>query len=152
MDKLKLKVPPVAVFVVLVSLVFLLKHTGIAFIVPMNDHFTPTVLIAVGCVFGILGVWEFRKQNTTVNPHTPNKASSLVTSGIYRVSRNPMYFGLLLILIAVILRLENVLGFIAIPLFILYMNHFQIKPEEQIVESIFNDEYREYKNKVRRWI
>ncbi|WP_158968551.1 isoprenylcysteine carboxylmethyltransferase family protein [Paraglaciecola sp. L3A3] len=152
MDKLKLKVPPVLVLLVLILLVYFLKRSGLVFIVSMNTVYSPYILTMIGCVIAVLGVWEFRKKKTSVNPHNPNKASRLVTGGIYRITRNPMYLGMLLVLIGVILRFENILGFVTIPIYILYMNQFQIKPEEQIIETKFAAEYIAYKNKVRRWL
>ena len=100
----------------------------------------------------LAGIWEFRKAKTTINPTSPEKASYLVSGGIYRVTRNPMYLGMQFILIATIFKFGNYYGFIALPLFILYITQFQIKPEERIIEKIFGEEYCQYKKKVRRWL
>jgi len=107
-------------------------------------------LLGVGVI--VSGVLGFRKQDTTVNPTTPEQASQLVTRGIYRYSRNPMYLGMLLFLMAFAVYLFTLTGWLWVPVFVLYMNKFQIQPEERILERIFGQEYVEYRNKVRRWI
>jgi protein-S-isoprenylcysteine O-methyltransferase Ste14 len=89
---------------------------------------------------------------TTINPMSPNKTSALVTGGIYRLSRNPMYVGLFLFLMAWAIQLSMLWPFIGPVLFVIYINRFQITPEERVMESKFGDEYSVYKNKVRRWL
>jgi protein-S-isoprenylcysteine O-methyltransferase Ste14 len=107
---------------------------------------------ASGMLVAFAGIWEFRKAKTTIDPTKPEKASYLVSGGIYRVTRNPMYLGMQLIIIAAIFKFGNYYGFIALPFFILYITQFQIKPEERIIEIIFGEEYVLYKKKVRRWL
>jgi len=107
---------------------------------------------ATGVLVSLSGIWEFRKAKTTIDPTTPEKASHLVSGGVYRVTRNPMYLGMLFIILAAIFKFGNYYGFIALPFFILYITQFQIKPEERIIEGIFGDEYVHYKSKVRRWL
>jgi protein-S-isoprenylcysteine O-methyltransferase Ste14 len=81
----------------------------------------------------------------------PDAASSLVVSGIYRYTRNPMYAGFLLILLGWAAFLSNILALIVLPAFVLYMNRFQILPEERVLTTLFADEYTEYLARVRRW-
>jgi protein-S-isoprenylcysteine O-methyltransferase Ste14 len=107
---------------------------------------------ASGMLVAFAGIWKFRKAKTTIDPTKPEKASYLVSGGIYRVTRNPMYLGMQLIIIAAIFKFGNYYGFIALPFFILYITQFQIKPEERIIERIFGEEYVLYKKKVRRWL
>jgi protein-S-isoprenylcysteine O-methyltransferase Ste14 len=109
-------------------------------------------LALAGVSIAILGVLSFRRAGTTVNPMQPEKASSLVTSGIYRVTRNPMYLGLLLGLIAWAVFLSNVLAFLFLPAFILYLNRFQIGPEEAALTRLFGQEFVHYQSHVRRWL
>ena len=97
-------------------------------------------------------VLSFRRAHTTVNPMQPSSASSLVTSGIYRYTRNPMYLGMLFVLVGWALYLANVLVFLFLPAFILYMNRFQIEPEERAMTALFGQEFLEYASRVRRWI
>lgn len=102
--------------------------------------------------FAGLALAVFRQAGTTINPMSPDKSSYLVTSGIYRLSRNPMYVGLLLLLAAWGVYLANVVSFLGLPAFALYMNHFQIVPEEQVLQTKFADEFVAYKQRVRRWL
>jgi len=97
-------------------------------------------------------VVSFRKAKTSVNPITPDACSSLVVSGIYKKTRNPMYVGFLFFLIGWGLFLSNLFSLVLPAGFFLYMNRFQIQAEEQALESFFGAEYMAYKNRVRRWL
>ena len=109
-------------------------------------------LAACGLAAGALGVARFRRAGTSFDPLTPAKATTLVTSGIYRRTRNPMYLGLALLLVAWGVWLSTLPGLMVVPLFVLYMNRFQIGPEERALESIFGAEYDAYRRRVRRWL
>ena len=87
-----------------------------------------------------------------MNPMKPDPTSSLVVSGIYRYTRNPMYLGFLLILLAWAAALSNLLALVSLLAFVLYMNSFQIVPEERILSSRFAQDYAEYRARVRRWL
>jgi protein-S-isoprenylcysteine O-methyltransferase Ste14 len=119
--------------------------------------FAPLRVVAVG--MGIAGAvmtgWamlSFWRARTTANPMKPSSTSFLVTSGIYRFTRNPMYLGMLLLLVGWALYLANVLALLFLPAFILYMNRFQIEPEERALTARFGQEYLEYASRVRRWV
>ncbi len=104
---------------------------------------------------GTIDIWallSFRKQKTTIDPRYPHKTSSIVIGGIYTHTRNPMYLGLVLILSATSIYFAALFGFFVVAAFILYMNAFQIKPEEEALEKQFGEEYLSYKTSVRRWI
>jgi protein-S-isoprenylcysteine O-methyltransferase Ste14 len=73
-------------------------------------------------------------------------------SGIYRISRNPMYLGFFLLLTGLAIFLSNVIAIVILPLFILYMNRFQIEPEERVLTYLFGQEFVDYKLRVRRWL
>ena len=109
-------------------------------------------VLALGGFFCIAGVVSFRNAKTTVNPLKPEAATSLVNSGIYKVSRNPMYVGFVLFLIAWSVYLSSLLASIGVLGFILYMNRFQILPEERALMELFGEEFEAYKARVRRWI
>ncbi len=109
-------------------------------------------LAVIGLSSGIMGVMQFKKAQTTPNPKEIDKATSLVISGIYQYTRNPMYLGLTLILLGWALYLSNFLAFILIPLFMMYITRFQIRPEERMMAQKFGDKYRAYVSRVRRWI
>ena len=110
------------------------------------------VLFLLG--FGILftAARSFKKHNTTINPIKIETASSLVVSGIFNYSRNPMYLGMALILLGLSLKFNLLGGLIFTALFILFITNFQIKPEEKAMQKIFGEEFLSYKNKVRRWL
>jgi protein-S-isoprenylcysteine O-methyltransferase Ste14 len=87
-----------------------------------------------------------------VDPRTPAAASSLVVGGIYRVTRNPMYLGFLLVLLALALYLGTLTAFVVLPLFVVYLNEFQIKPEESALRARFGSAFDSYASRVRRWL
>ncbi|MFP5406472.1 MAG: methyltransferase family protein, partial [Gammaproteobacteria bacterium] len=86
------------------------------------------------------------------NPTRPGAASSLVLGGPYRFSRNPMYLGVLLVLVGWAVYLSNVLAFVVLPLFVLYLNRYQIAPEERALSARFGASFDEYRKSVRRWL
>lgn len=150
---LELKIPPVAVGLLAAALMWL----GAWSVPRLAFHLPGRIFIAVGvalvgALVSILGVVSFKRAKTTVNPMKPEAASSLVVAGIYRVTRNPMYLGFLLILGGWGAWLSNALAFLPIPLFILYMTVFQIRPEERALEARFGPDFAAYKKQVRRWI
>jgi protein-S-isoprenylcysteine O-methyltransferase Ste14 len=109
-------------------------------------------LIVAAAVVAAAAIGLFRKHETTVHPLQPESASALVTDGIYRVTRNPMYLGLALLLAAWMVwlgRAANLLLFIG---FLVAMTELQIKPEERALNELFGDRYREYRRRVRRWL
>lgn len=109
-------------------------------------------LLGLGLVVAVAGVLEFRRARTTVNPMRPANASALVTSGIYRFTRNPMYVGDVLILLAVVVFFSNPLGLAGVALFVVWMNLLQIPAEERALRGRFGAAYDAYCARVRRWI
>lgn len=109
-------------------------------------------LATIGVIVALLGVASFRRAGTTVNPLQPAAASHLVVSGIYRWTRNPMYLGMLLVLLGWGLFLANVLAFLSALAFIPLMNRLQIGPEERILTATFGPVFISYQSAVRRWI
>jgi protein-S-isoprenylcysteine O-methyltransferase Ste14 len=150
---LELKIPPVALL-----FGFALLMWRVAVWAPgLNVRFLFQSIVAwviglSGIITCILGVAAFKRAKTTVNPTKPESSSSLVTSGIYRCTRNPMYLGFLVMLAGWAVARANMLVFLALPAFVLYMNQFQIKPEERALMSIFGDEFKKYCSSVRRWV
>ncbi len=148
-----LKIPPALVFAVTAFLMWcIFKYMPFQVFEFSVTMWIPKLLALTGTILGALGVIQFSSSKTTIDPHTPEKVTSLVSNGVYRFSRNPMYLGLLMLLIAFAFYLGTGLSFVMIPIFIWYMNTYQIKPEEEILIHIFGDEYKEYQKKVRRWI
>jgi len=109
-------------------------------------------LFIVAFLISALGVLAFKKAQTTADPMTPSKASSLVDFGIYKFTRNPMYLGMLISLFGVFSYFPTPLAIIGLVFYVLYMTRFQIKPEERALASIFGDDYLNYKEKVARWL
>ena len=107
-------------------------------------------LLAV--IINLTAIFSFIKNKTTINPVNPQTATSLVTTGVFAFSRNPMYLGLLLFLIGFALQVNIVGGIPLLFLFALYINMFQIIPEERALAEKFGDEFQEYSKKVRKWI
>jgi len=110
------------------------------------------LLILAASSIGILALYDFHKHQTTFHPHTPEKTSTVVDTGVFAYSRNPMYLSLALTLIALGVYLQNYSSFIIIPLFILYITRFQIIPEEKMLDKLFPKDYQAYCQKVRRWL
>lgn len=153
MNSLELKVPPVAQVIIIAIVMY-----GISKTMPsLQFSFNGSTLIAVGLIvlglcIGMMGIAQFRKAQTTPNPQALDRVSSLVTSGIYQYSRNPMYLGLVLALFGWGFYLSHVLPFVLVPVFMLYMTRFQIQPEERMMARKFGNDYQAYLMRVRRWI
>ena len=114
---------------------------------------------SISLFFLILGLYVFlsavrlfRKQKTTVNPLEPRQASSLVTSGIFKFSRNPMYLGMLIILLSISFKFNFIGGMIISLSFYIFITNFQILPEEKAMKELFGDKFVQYSNTTRRWI
>ena len=110
------------------------------------------LLIPVGVLIDVLAVLQFRKAKTTINPLRPESTSSLVTSGFYAHSRNPMYVGMLVCLVGFTLLLRSLTPLLVLPLFVIVVTVFQIIPEEKALSKIFGDEFTYYKENVPRWL
>lgn len=110
------------------------------------------VLVAVGLAIDLAGLLAFRAHRTTFNPLRPERASSLVSTGVYRITRNPMYLGMASLLLAWVLYLGSWLALAGPLAYVLYLNRFQIVPEERALLALFGDEYRQYMARVRRWL
>ena len=126
-------------------------------VAPVEVPFGPRVGVAlviasVGLVVGLASIVSFWRAKTTINPTKPTATSSLVTNGTFRFTRNPMYVSLLLYLLAWAVYLSNWLALLFVPVFVLYINQFQITPEERVLSSLFGPEYAAYKRRVRRWL
>jgi len=152
-SKLELKIPPVLVVVLFVILMWLISLLLPGFHVSAQFRMLACVVLAgIGALFAGSAVLSFRKASTTVNPTAPEACSSLVISGVYKMTRNPMYLGLWLFLLAWGLFLSNLYSLVLSAGFVLYMNRFQIQPEEDALETCFGAEFLAYKNQVRRWL
>ncbi|PSF07579.1 isoprenylcysteine carboxylmethyltransferase family protein [Marinobacter fuscus] len=153
MQTLELKIPPVILVLVTASLMWTLAVAvpSLGFTL-LASLLAALVFAAIGVAFALLGVLEFRSAGTTVDPRVPDQSVSLVVRGVYRISRNPMYVGFLLVLIAWGIFLSNLASLALLPVFVVYMNRFQIVPEERHMREKFGEAYRQYEAEVRRWV
>jgi protein-S-isoprenylcysteine O-methyltransferase Ste14 len=152
MNALELKVPPPAVGLVLAAAMWGLAQIAASSMAVPNPHFAAAVVALVGIGFDIAGVVSFRRAKTTVNPLRPDRTSSLVSSGVYRFTRNPMYVGMLFLLIAWAIFLSSPWTLLGPLAFVLYINRFQIGPEEKVLGDRFGEEFSTYTKEVRRWL
>lgn len=153
MKTLELKVPPPVVAVALAFAMWAVARVAIPLDVPFYLRVAVAAGIAlVGGAFSVAGITAFRRAKTTVNPMKPETTSSLVTDGVYRVTRNPMYVGLTCVLLAWAMFLcvpWTLAGPVA---FMAYITRFQIAPEERVLIATFGEAYRGYMTNVRRWL
>ena len=147
---LNTKIPPPLVTMLCIGIIYLFE---------IQIEYSHPNLKTVGIIFLILGliiiflaVLKFIKTKTTVDPTRPYKTSNLVISGIYKITRNPMYLGMLFLIIAYAIYNNNVIGCIIIPIFIFYINKFQIEPEEIEMRKKFGESFENYCKKVNRWL
>ncbi len=153
MNALALKVPPVAQVIITAAAMYGVSKMVPALTFSLNGSTALAVALGLmGLSLSIMGVTQFRIAQTTPNPQALELVSSLVTSGVYQYSRNPMYVGLVLILLGWAFYLSHFLAFVLLPIFILYITRFQIQPEERMMAQKFGKTYQDYLNKVRRWI
>ncbi|TXH90538.1 MAG: isoprenylcysteine carboxylmethyltransferase family protein [Rhodoferax sp.] len=108
--------------------------------------------VGTGLGFDVLGLLAFRRAKTTINPLSPGKASSLVASGVYRVTRNPMYLGMALVLCGWAVLLAYLPAALGPVVFVVFITRFQIVPEERFMAAKFGDDYNHFCQQVRRWL
>jgi protein-S-isoprenylcysteine O-methyltransferase Ste14 len=153
MHALELKVPPPVVAVLIGAAMWLASRSGPSIdLPPLIRTVGAGAIAASGGILAFAGKIAFRRAKTTINPMRPANASSLVTSGIYRFTRNPMYLGLLLLLLGWSVYLSSVFVFVGPVLLILYLGRFQIAPEERVLAAKFGEAYLDYTSRVRRWL
>ena len=156
MSFLELKIPPLLLMLLFALAMWLLAPLtapiSAKLALPALYSTVLALCLAVtGIAVAFAGVLAFRRAKTTVDPRVPQQSSSLVIVGIYRYSRNPMYVGFLLLLAALACYLMNAAAFALLPLFVWYINRFQIAPEERFLLQKFGADYQAYTQQVRRW-
>ncbi len=120
--------------------------------IPLSARWISLVFITAGLIIDLTSLFLFLRAKTTPHPFQEEKASTLVTTGFYQYSRNPMYLGLLLLLIGWAIRLGSATPFMLLPLFVMVITSKQIIREEKALGEIFGEEYLIYKSRVRRWL
>jgi protein-S-isoprenylcysteine O-methyltransferase Ste14 len=153
MHPLESKIPPPIVGIILAAGMWAAaKYVHSFGPAPRSLKLAATFISATGVAIVIAGLVAIRRAKTTTNPMKPETATALVSTGIYAVTRNPMYLGVLLNLLAWSLYLASVPAFIGPLAFVLYITRFQIIPEERALSSRFGSAFTQYAAKVRRWI
>ena len=145
------KIPPPIVTLICGIAIYLSKSFFDQFFIYSNNRISLFFLI-LGLVVFLSAVKSFRRHKTTVNPLEPRQASSLVTSGIFKFSRNPMYLGMLIILLSISFKFNLIGGIVTSLFFYIFITKFQILPEEAAMNDLFGDEFIDYSKKTRRWI
>lgn len=153
MRSLELKIPPLAIGFLLGALMWAVARgvPSLAFTLP-TSRLIGLGLALAGVIIAILGIVSFRRARTTVNPLHPEYSSALVVSGIYRRTRNPMYLGILLVLLGWGVFLAHALALLGTIAFIPLMNRLQIGPEERFLAARFGPAFTAYQSAVRRWL
>jgi len=150
---LELRIPPPLVGVLIgVAMWLLVEQSWLVGLSGSARLAAAIVLVLLGVAVSLAGVVSFRRARTTVNPLKPEKTSALVCSGVYRITRNPMYLGFLLMLAGWAVLLASGYVWFGPVLFVAYITRFQILPEERVLTGLFGDEFTAYQNRVRRWL
>lgn len=153
MSRLELRVPPVVLTGVVAIAMWSLSFFGRRLVAaPAIRLAVAGMAVVAGASFIVGGVTAFRRARTTVSPVAPAEATALVVSGVYRLTRNPMYAGMAFLLLAWALYLATPSAFALVAVFIVYLTRFQIMPEERALVAVFGQRYIDYRNRVRRWL
>ena len=153
MDRLNLKVPPPLVALLCGTAMWLLAERLSSLSMRHPVLAAGAALLAMlGLSVDIAGFMAFRRHQTTINPLRPERTVELVTDGIYRYTRNPMYVGQLILLLAWAAWLAHPIAVLMPPVFVAYLTRFQILAEERMLAAKFGEIYANYKNRVRRWL
>ena len=142
--------PPLLVIILVISNYFSSKKIDL--IILPNQNLISFIILLIGVLILITPIFKFIKSNTTIDPIRFKKVNKLITTGIYSYSRNPMYLGLLIIVISTSIFYLNIFSTTTPILFYCWINKFQIKREEIFLKEKFGNEFLSYIKKTRRWI
>lgn len=151
---MELRVPPPLVGVIIAGAMWFIASSLPPLLpLPVPARLPVAIILAlVGVAIALSGVISFRRAQTTVNPLKPETSTALVSSGIYRITRNPMYLGMLAVLLAWAAYLSSAWALLGPVAFALYITRFQIIPEERALQSLFGTTFVEYTQRTRRWL
>ena len=153
MKFLELRIPPPIVGLTIGAGMWAVAHLPLLLPVPRLFRLLVAVLLfATGVAVALGGVASFRRARTTVNPLKPETTAALVATGVYSFTRNPMYLGMVLVLLAWAVLLASVWSLAGPALFALYITRYQIVPEERALAELFGESFAAYRRRVRRWI
>lgn len=153
MTMLDTRIPPPIVLLLCGVLAWLCARSAswLAFDLPVHGAIVTLIAIA-GVLLNLVPKLLFQRAGTTVNPLRPQRTSHLVTHGVYRFTRNPMYLGQALVLLAACLWLRNAVALLAVPVFVAYITRFQIQPEERYLAQRFGTAFDAFRSRTRRWL
>jgi protein-S-isoprenylcysteine O-methyltransferase Ste14 len=153
MNAFELKVPPPLVLLLLAGLMWLIAQPAPPPDLPFALRLTGALVLAcIGEGIGIAGILACRRARTTVNPLRPGNTVALVDTGVFRLTRNPMYLGMLLTLTGWGVYLSQAWPLLCLPVFVAYIYRFQIVPEERVLRDKFGAAFASYTERVRRWV
>lgn len=153
MKQLELLLPPPVVMLISGLIMWLISKAFPALSVPwLHNPLLAGLMVLLGLGIGLSGIIAFLQSKTTANPKRPSETTKLVSNGIYRYSRNPMYLGMLCLLISWVFYLGNLLSILGIFIYIAYLTRFQIIPEERVLQEKFQNDFLDYTSRVRRWL
>lgn len=153
MKQLELLIPPPLIMLLVGLIMWVLSKMFPALtVIWLQSTVAAAATALLGIVISLAGIVTFKQAHTTIDPKQPAQTSTLISSGVYRYSRNPMYLGVLLVLLGWAIYLGNLLSILGALIFVAYITRFQIIPEERLLREKFGDEFQFYKNKVRRWL
>lgn len=153
MRVLELKIPPPVVALLVGVAMWFAAGESASLELPFRVRLVAFVVIALaGGAVALAGDLAFRRARTTINPFKPENSTALVTSGVYRFTRNPMYVGLTLVLLGWVVFLCSAWALPGPVVFVLYITRFQIMPEERVLSAKFGEAYAAYTARVRRWL
>ena len=147
---IRITIPPVYFLAALLLMILLAYLMPMAHLVYVPLRIFGGVMIFAGLAVTTTGAWTFKRADTPIRPF--EQATTLVTSGIYRYTRNPMYLGMLIMLTGTWIALGKLSPLFIIPIFFFVIREGFVTPEEEFLEKNFGDQYREYKTSVRRWL
>lgn len=153
MRQLELKIPPPLVGIVTAAAMFFVaRFLPLVALAPSWSSGAALVLLVAGALIDLAGLLAFRRSKTTVNPMTPQRTTAIVSTGVYRFTRNPMYLGMVFMLTAWAVYMGSAWALVGVPVFMAYITRFQIQPEERALAARFGQRYADYCGRVRRWL
>jgi len=153
MSSLELRIPPDVVWVVVAGLMWLASRVTAGFDAAETlRRPLALMLMAIGVGFMVAARVALSRAGTTWHPTEPGRTTALVTSGVYRLSRNPTYLGMEIVLLGWAVALASPAAVLVSALFVAYITRFQIRPEELVLSVSLGEDYRDYFKRVRRWI
>ena len=153
MKSLENKIPPPVILLLALIIIWLLQPYDQVISLPaMGSKVVGWAVIAAGLLIAFSAAASFKKAATTVNPLKPDTASNLVISGVFKVTRNPMYLGMVMVCVGSSVIQSSALGLLVSLGVALYLTRFQILPEEKAMLKLFGEQFVDYKAKVPRWL